>query len=68
MLEIYEKRIDRADRERIERIEFFDEVEEWRLIQNHYWYAILVFCEFIVFDSVRFSTVVLHWRNPTMTY
>jgi len=36
MLDVYRHAIDAADRQRAERLEIFDEVEEWRLIQQHY--------------------------------
>lgn len=36
MLDVYRHALDAADRQRAERLEIFDEVEEWRLIQQHY--------------------------------
>jgi tRNA wybutosine-synthesizing protein 4 len=40
MNEIYSKYLDRADVERIQRIELMDEFEEWHLIQAHYFLLI----------------------------
>jgi tRNA wybutosine-synthesizing protein 4 len=36
MMTIYGEVLPADERRRIERLEFFDEVEEWRLIQAHY--------------------------------
>jgi tRNA wybutosine-synthesizing protein 4 len=36
MLDVHQLAIDAVDRVRAERLEIFDEVEEWRLIQTHY--------------------------------
>mmetsp|Transcript_19858 Transcript_19858/g.34076 ORF Transcript_19858/g.34076 Transcript_19858/m.34076 type:complete len:94 (+) Transcript_19858:178-459(+) len=36
MLSVYNNVLDASERKRIERLEFFDEIEEWRLIQAHY--------------------------------
>jgi tRNA wybutosine-synthesizing protein 4 len=36
MLDVHRLALDAADRQRAERLEIFDEVEEWRLIQSHY--------------------------------
>jgi O-methyltransferase involved in polyketide biosynthesis len=36
MLDIYRNALDIDDRRRIERLEIFDEMEEWRLFQTHY--------------------------------
>ena len=36
MNEAYYKRFDQKERERIEKIEIFDEFEEWTLLQSHY--------------------------------
>ena len=33
---MYQRCIDRVDRQRIEKLELFDEFEEWHLIQGHY--------------------------------
>ena len=35
MLEYYDKHIDVKEKHRIEHLEFVDEFEEWRLLQNH---------------------------------
>ena len=36
MNDAYYKRFDQAERARIEKIEIFDEFEEWELLQKHY--------------------------------
>ncbi len=36
MSEIYKKKLDASERHRIEKIEIFDEFEEWDLLQSHY--------------------------------
>lgn len=36
MTTIYSNKLDAAERGRIERLEIFDEFEEWILLQNHY--------------------------------
>lgn len=36
MYEVYSKMLDGNDVKRISRIEWFDEFEEWHLIQSHY--------------------------------
>ncbi|KAF8820908.1 leucine carboxyl methyltransferase [Cardiosporidium cionae] len=36
MNDMYDKFIDQTERQRIEKLEIFDELEEWRLIQAHY--------------------------------
>mmetsp|Transcript_55136 Transcript_55136/g.118387 ORF Transcript_55136/g.118387 Transcript_55136/m.118387 type:complete len:414 (+) Transcript_55136:73-1314(+) len=40
MNEVYEKHLDRAEVERIQRLELLDEFEEWHLIQQHYFLLI----------------------------
>ncbi|PHJ22061.1 leucine carboxyl methyltransferase [Cystoisospora suis] len=42
MNKIYDKFIPIHDRNRIQRLELFDELEEWRLIQAHYSIAVAV--------------------------
>lgn len=42
MLEWYEKALDAAERVRVERLEWLDEVEEWRLLLSHYMFALAV--------------------------
>jgi len=41
-LQVYNKCIDPVDRRRIEKLELFDEFEEWRLIQGHYFLAVAI--------------------------
>ena len=36
MSEVYLKKLDPAERSRIEKLEIFDEFEEWDLLQSHY--------------------------------
>ncbi len=36
MLEFYNKYADPAERARIEKLEMFDEFEEWNMLQSHY--------------------------------
>ena len=36
MDKVYSERLDAHEREKIERIEIFDEFEEWVLLQSHY--------------------------------
>ena len=36
MSEIYAKRLDITERHRIEKLEIFDEFEEWKLLSKHY--------------------------------
>ena len=36
MSEIYAKRLDIIERHRIEKLEIFDEFEEWELLSKHY--------------------------------
>lgn len=36
MNEVYYKKLDQNERSRIEKLEIFDEFEEWELLQNHY--------------------------------
>lgn len=36
MNEVYYKKLDQNERNRIEKLEIFDEFEEWDLLQNHY--------------------------------
>mmetsp|Transcript_47993 Transcript_47993/g.79859 ORF Transcript_47993/g.79859 Transcript_47993/m.79859 type:complete len:332 (-) Transcript_47993:598-1593(-) len=36
MMDIYSKCLDSHDRSRVEKLEIFDELEEWRLMQQHY--------------------------------
>lgn len=36
MNEVYYKKLDQAERLRIEKLEIFDEFEEWELLQKHY--------------------------------
>jgi tRNA wybutosine-synthesizing protein 4 len=36
MSEVYSKRLEQQERQRIEKLEIFDEFEEWQLLQNHY--------------------------------
>lgn len=33
---VYNKKLDEKERHRIEKIEIFDEFEEWELLQKHY--------------------------------
>ena len=40
MADIYRNCLDPGDRRRIERLEIFDEFEEWDLIQGHYCIAL----------------------------
>eukprot|EP00919_Chromeraceae_sp_WS-2016_P048176 GHVR01114148.1.p1 GENE.GHVR01114148.1~~GHVR01114148.1.p1 ORF type:complete len:140 (+),score=22.74 GHVR01114148.1:172-591(+) len=42
MNDIYENYIDQNDVYRVQKVELFDELEEWRLIQNHYYIGIAV--------------------------
>uniref|UniRef100_A0A0G4GPT2 [phosphatase 2A protein]-leucine-carboxy methyltransferase n=1 Tax=Chromera velia CCMP2878 TaxID=1169474 RepID=A0A0G4GPT2_9ALVE len=42
MNDVYDKMIDQSDVMRIQRLELFDEIEEWRLIQSHYFIAVAV--------------------------
>ncbi len=36
MLEFYDKHADKTEKARIEKIEIFDEFEEWNILQSHY--------------------------------
>lgn len=36
MLKVHNGKLNEDDRERIEKIELFDEFEEWDLLQSHY--------------------------------
>ena len=36
MYDIYNNILDKKDRDRIQRLELFDEYEDWKLIQQHY--------------------------------
>jgi len=36
MLDIYNKMIDEKEKKRIEKLQLFDEFEEWNLIMSHY--------------------------------
>jgi hypothetical protein len=36
MLRVHNSRLDETERERIEKLEIFDEFEEWDLLQTHY--------------------------------
>ena len=36
MIEVYNNYLDVNEKTRIEKLELFDEFEEWELIQNHY--------------------------------
>ena len=36
MLEFYDKYADKEEKARIEKIEIFDEFEEWNILQSHY--------------------------------
>jgi len=36
MNDVYDNALEPTDKRRIERLELFDEIEEWRLIQHHY--------------------------------
>ena len=33
---VYDERLDKMEKSRIEKLEIFDEFEEWVLLQNHY--------------------------------
>lgn len=33
---VYDQRLDKLEKARIEKLEIFDEFEEWVLLQNHY--------------------------------
>ena len=33
---VYDQRLDKMEKARIEKLEIFDEFEEWVLLQNHY--------------------------------
>jgi len=41
MTTVYNSRLNQTEKQRIERIEMFDEFEEWLLLQGHY---CLVYC------------------------
>jgi hypothetical protein len=36
MNEVYQERLDPIEKQRIDRLEIFDEFEEWNLLQSHY--------------------------------
>lgn len=36
MSQLYTLKLDKTERQRIEKIEMFDEFEEWELLQSHY--------------------------------
>lgn len=42
MLTVYDEYIDENDRQRVQTIEMFDELEEWRLINQHYFCLVAV--------------------------
>eukprot|EP00884_Botryococcus_braunii_P017006 jgi/Botrbrau1/398/Bobra.110_2s0051.2 len=56
---IYARHIDPQDRLRAERLEIFDELEEWHLIQQHYCLAIGIKDASGVLDAVNFRTYPL---------
>ena len=40
MFNIHNRSLNYAERHRIEKLEIFDEFEEWELLQTHYWICI----------------------------
>ena len=36
MSQIYSKKLDQTERARVDKLEIFDEFEEWELLQKHY--------------------------------
>ena len=40
MLKMYNSHMDRDEKKRIEKIDFLDELEEWNLIMQHYFFLI----------------------------
>lgn len=36
MNKVYKEKLDHAERQRIEKLEIFDEFEEWEMLQHHY--------------------------------
>jgi tRNA wybutosine-synthesizing protein 4 len=36
MKKVYDEKLDEEEKRRIEKLEMFDEYEEWDLLQNHY--------------------------------
>eukprot|EP00828_Plagiopyla_frontata_P048846 TRINITY_DN9522_c0_g1_i3.p2 TRINITY_DN9522_c0_g1~~TRINITY_DN9522_c0_g1_i3.p2 ORF type:complete len:181 (-),score=46.08 TRINITY_DN9522_c0_g1_i3:129-671(-) len=40
MLDIYNKYVNQLERQRIEKIEFLDELEEWNIMQSHYFVSL----------------------------
>jgi len=42
MNDVYDLYLDRRDIQRIQSLEMFDEIEEWRLFQGHYFLAVSI--------------------------
>ncbi|GAB2232327.1 hypothetical protein Droror1_Dr00011359 [Drosera rotundifolia] len=56
MLNIYSKFVDAQERRRIERLELFDEFEEWNMMQEHYCVAYAVNDHMGLFKNYGFPT------------
>ncbi|KAJ8633756.1 hypothetical protein MRB53_027092 [Persea americana] len=64
MLKIYSNFIDAQDRRRIERLELFDEFEEWYMMQEHYCVAFAINDALGVFQNFGFCDSQ-HVSNPS---
>lgn len=53
---IYQQHLDPADKRRIERLEIFDEFEEWHMIQEHYCITIGINDSQAIFNNFGFKT------------
>lgn len=60
---IYRECLDRVDILRIEHLELFDELEEWRLIQSHYYLAVCLRMARRTNSFGVLSSLVGYWSN-----
>ncbi|XP_065859150.1 leucine carboxyl methyltransferase 1 homolog [Euphorbia lathyris] len=65
MLKIYSDFIEAQERRRIERLELFDEFEEWHMMQEHYCVAYGINDAMGLFSNFGFSTHQQHVINNT---
>ncbi|OVA04121.1 Leucine carboxyl methyltransferase [Macleaya cordata] len=57
MLKVYSNFIDPQERRRIERLELFDEFEEWHMMQEHYCVAYAINDAMGIFDNFGFPNI-----------
>lgn len=67
MLRVYSHFIEAQERRRIERLELFDEFEEWHMMQEHYCVAYAINDAMGVFGDFGFPNDQLHVLNPAST-